>query len=44
MQSAQESDLAALFGDVSQSEKLSEIKPPLESRSLILSIQYSEEL
>ena len=44
MQSSQESDLAALFGDVSQSEKLSEIKPPLESRSLFLSIQYSEEL
>ena len=44
VQSAQESDLAALFGDVSQSEKLSEIKPPLESTSLFLSIQYSEEL
>ena len=31
MQSAQESDLAPLFGDLSQSEKLSEIKPPLPS-------------
>ena len=31
MQSAQKSDLAPLFGDLSQSEKLSEIKPPLPS-------------
>ena len=38
MQSAQESDLAALFGDVSRSEKLSEIKPSLESWSLFLSV------
>ena len=30
MDSAQESDLAPFFGDLSQSEKLSEIKPPLQ--------------
>ena len=28
--SAQDSDLAPFFGDLSQIEKLSEIKPPLE--------------
>ena len=32
MDSAQESDLAPLFGDLSQNEKLSEIKPPLAGR------------
>ena len=30
MDSAQESDLAPFFEDLSQSEKLSEIKPPLQ--------------
>jgi hypothetical protein len=29
MDSAQDSDLAPFLGDMSQSEKLSEIKPPL---------------
>ena len=30
MDSTQDSDLAPIFGDLSQSEKLSEIKPPLK--------------
>jgi hypothetical protein len=29
--SAQDRDLAPIFGDLSQSEKLSEIKPPLKT-------------
>ena len=33
-QSAHERDLAPLFGDLSQSEKLSEIKPPLSQDKL----------
>ena len=32
MDSAQGNDLASIFGDVSQSETLSEIKPPLQLR------------
>ena len=44
MQSAQESDLAPLFGDLSQSEKLSEIKPPSQdmpsSKLLQASFRY----
>ena len=31
MDSAQDIDLAPFFGDLSQSKKLSEIKPPLET-------------
>ena len=34
-QSAHERDLAPLFGDLSQSEKLSEIKPPLSQNELM---------
>ena len=34
-QSAHERDLAPLFGDLSQSEKLSEIKPPLSQNELV---------
>ena len=34
-QSVHERDLALLFGDLSQSEKLSEIKPPLSQNELM---------
>ena len=34
-QSAHERDLAPLFGDLSQSEKLSEINPPLSQNKLV---------
>ena len=34
-QSVHERDLALLFGDLSQSEKLSEIKPPLSQHELM---------
>ena len=40
MDSAQESDLAPFFGDLSQSEKLSEIKPPLVLRRLLVETGY----
>jgi hypothetical protein len=32
IENAQRSDLAPIFGDLSQSEKLSEIKPPLATK------------
>ena len=34
--SAQETDLASLMGDLSQSEKRSQIKPPLDESQLLL--------
>ena len=37
-QSAHERDLAPLFGDLSQSEKLSEIKLPLDDFTLTLTL------
>ena len=35
-QYAHDRDLAPLFGDLSQSEKLSEIKPPLNQDKLVV--------
>ena len=42
MHSAQKSDLAPIFGDLSQSEKLSEIKPPLVPEVATLGLQLKE--
>jgi hypothetical protein len=42
LEDAQGSDLAPIFGDFSQSEKLSEIKPPLESKYMYKNIGVSQ--
>ena len=42
MQSARVSDLAPLFGDLSQSEKVSESKPPLTPLSFSRSLSEEE--
>ena len=36
LQSGQESDLAPLIGDLSQSEKLSDFKPPLDRDKYVI--------